>query len=157
MVETGCQRLDFSGAVLALSSTGRDNEIWELCSFWVLERAGGRLLNVLVPRWWGCLWELSSACGWLPRVTRGQSTVGSCPTPGVSELGADVHPYLSPLPRSCPGGFACDRDENGMMAPLGWRGRASSSAVVSTQAACGALGGLSPRCPKGYPEANKTA
>lgn len=84
--------------------------------------------------------------------------MGACPTPGpgVSGQEADVHPCPAWLPLLCPCGFVSDYNENGMMAH--WNGPSSGEGSLPlSQAACKTLGCLSPRCPKGYPEANKTA
>lgn len=38
-------------------------------------------LTSSVLRWWGCLWELSGACGWASWVTKGQEHSGVLPHP----------------------------------------------------------------------------
>lgn len=43
----GCQKLDYSETVLAVSSAGLGEEVWEPRLLWTLERAGVDLFNIL--------------------------------------------------------------------------------------------------------------
>ena len=108
-VVTGCQRVDYPGSTLALSSAGLGDETWEPCLFWMLEKACVDLFNILGSKMAGIplgnsqgLW-VGALCDKIPGTHRQRSDehTGSYPTPGpdVSELGAKwlVHPCFSRL------------------------------------------------------------